>query len=446
MKAFAAGAPFAAATVDELVNESNPFRRPVRPDDLDFLDYTAELPAADAGSLSGLLGHRMLLNAYETDLVFLPQADPSPSWTDSRSFYSPESRLLADLARPVLEHHLFSHLDDPAEDSPCEAASIVDQAIAEHERLAETDLTGHAIRDLVDPRSGSVLLLLQVSATAASRAAALGRCALGDDARAIDVTGAFLAAFVEERSRLPQLDRLLLDADLSVGPRAYWQFYLGSTLACTTHLHRVCRDHARLFEAIGALVHHTAVQPVLAEQRRELIGQTVGANVEYFDPPSGAPRSLRTQIEAIVAGPLDRYGSAFAEGCRRGFDAARRLAATAENDFITQISWADRLDANKARGQAIRQHLHDEQIEVDLDTFVEGCEVTSTTHVHDDHRLVVIERGEMHFWNNAGPKIPLATGDAILIPKGRLHGSTVLSGECTYHQPIIPDEILEAVR
>ena len=36
----------------------------------------------------------------------------------------------------------------------------------------------------------------------------------------------------------------------------------------------------------------------------------------------------------------------------------------------------------------------------------------------------------------------LNEGDKLLIPVSRLHGSTVLSGECTYHQPIIPDEML----
>jgi hypothetical protein len=33
---------------------------------------------------------------------------------------------------------------------------------------------------------------------------------------------------------------------------------------------------------------------------------------------------------------------------------------------------------------------------------VETEEETSTTHVHDDHRLVVIEEGDMEFWNNTG--------------------------------------------
>jgi hypothetical protein len=55
----------------------------------------------------------------------------------------------------------------------------------------------------------------------------------------------------------------------------------------------------------------------------------------------------------------------------------------------------------------------------------------------------MIEAGQMHFWNNVTHKIELNEGDKLLIPQSRLHGSTVLSGECTYHQPIIPDELLQ---
>lgn len=64
----------------------------------------------------------------------------------------------------------------------------------------------------------------------------------------------------------------------------------------------------------------------------------------------------------------------------------------------------------------------------------------STTHVHNDHRLVVIESGQMVFWGNLGMKLRLQPGEMILVPQGRLHGSSVESDECTYHQPIIPDD------
>ena len=57
----------------------------------------------------------------------------------------------------------------------------------------------------------------------------------------------------------------------------------------------------------------------------------------------------------------------------------------------------------------------------------------------------MIESGKMHFWNNITHQIELNAGDKVLIPLSRLHGSTVLSGECTYHQPIIPEEILRRI-
>lgn len=443
VKAFAANSSFRAATLAELVNDSNSFRRPVRPDDLDFLDYSTELPVEDVGNLSWLLGHRMLLNAYETDLLFLPEAEGSASWTDSRSFYSPENRLLAELARPVLEHHLFSFLEQPVDGSEL-AGSLVDHVVAEAERLGRQDRVGDVIRALQDPAAAARFQLIQLSAMAASRAAAFGRGGLGDDA-GVGVTGWFLDVFEQERRRLPTLRELMLDCDLSDGPRAYWQFYLGSTLASATYLHRVCRDRAQLFEAIGALVHHIATQPVLSAHYGALLEVTLGVGTPYFDQTPLATGQLRTHVEAIVCPLLARYGDDFAVGCRRGFDAAARLASIAEDDVVIQVSWVDQLELYKAKGNAIRRHIRDQRIDVDLDTFVESCEETSTTHVHDDHRLVVIERGEMRFWNNIGATIPLSTGDAILIPKGRLHGSTVLSGECTYHQPIISDAMLAEV-
>src|ERR1700742_1523404 len=64
VKAFAANPAFRAATAEELINEHNPFRRPVRPDDLEWLDFSAPLEPAKVLRLSGLLGHRMLRNIY----------------------------------------------------------------------------------------------------------------------------------------------------------------------------------------------------------------------------------------------------------------------------------------------------------------------------------------------------------------------------------------------
>ena len=111
-------------------------------------------------------------------------------------------------------------------------------------------------------------------------------------------------------------------------------------------------------------------------------------------------------------------------------------------DLSAQVTWADRIEEYQEKAEKIDQVITNENIVVDLDTFVETSEETSTTHVHNEHRLVMIEVGQMHFWNNVTHKIQLNQGDKLLIPTSRLHGSTVLSGSCTYHQPIIPDEML----
>lgn len=446
IKAFAVAPQFRAATVDELINEANPFRRPVRPDDLSFLDYSSALTADEVGSLSALLGHRMLLNAYEAELVFLPDVSSLASTADAQAFYSSDGRLRAERARPILERHLFSYLAEAEPAAPAPVGPLVDHMLSERDRLAANDFVGCAIRSLARPREAMLFVLLQLSATLPTRMAAIGRGALGDDSGQVDVTGAFLAAFQQERERLSQLRELLSACGLTPAPRAYWQFYLGSTMATVTYLHGVCRDHSRLFEATGALLHHTVAQPVLDQQYQALSQATLGFTPRLFAGAAPTAAESRAQIEALVLPLLECYGEDFAVGCRRGFDASARLASLAADDLVAQVTWADQLERYKAKAEGLRRLIRDEEIEIDLDTFVESWEVTSTTHVHDDHRLVVIEEGEMHFWNNIGEKIRLSTGDAVLIPKGRLHGSTVLSGECTYHQPIIPDELLERVK
>jgi gentisate 1,2-dioxygenase len=96
--------------------------------------------------------------------------------------------------------------------------------------------------------------------------------------------------------------------------------------------------------------------------------------------------------------------------------------------------------------RSIDRRVQAECPDIDRETFVEPREMCSTMHVHDDHRLVVIEAGDMVFWGNVGMRLEMTVGDMVLIPQGRLHGSTVVSAECTYHQPIIPEDWVQVLQ
>jgi hypothetical protein len=127
VKAFARNPAFRAAEWEELTTEDDPFRRPVRPDDLDWLDYGKPMPVAKVLRLSGLLGHRMLRNIYDAELLYVEPRANTAADTDRANFYSARNRALGELAKPILQRHLFTFLD--AEREPLatpELATLID--------------------------------------------------------------------------------------------------------------------------------------------------------------------------------------------------------------------------------------------------------------------------------------------------------------------------------
>ena len=61
--------------------------------------------------------------------------------------------------------------------------------------------------------------------------------------------------------------------------------------------------------------------------------------------------------------------------------------------------------------------------------------------MHDEDRLQIIDSGEMEFYTAFEGTHRFGPGDMMFVPKHRLHGSTVMSGRCTYHQPVITAEL-----
>ncbi|GAA1297063.1 hypothetical protein [Saccharothrix xinjiangensis] len=444
VKAYAANAAFRAATAEELVNADNPFRRPVRPDDLDFLDYDRELPVDQVLLLSSLLGHRMLRNIYDADAVYLPPSGDSPAWQDLPRFYSDENRLAGHRAGRVLERHLFSFLaaERPALERPS-AAAVGELVLGElEERRANPGRAFPVLNSCQDRRYAATFLLLQLTAVLPAANSAVARNLVGDyDAVLPGLGSALVDAHRNWLGDATRLRDALGECDLVTGPNAYWQFYLTSSLARANHLHFVSSGHERFFEFLGAWAHKLVDDAVRAEQFRSVVADAFGVEGGVLTAAQ-APEALVTPLLTTLE---ERFGASALRGFHAGFSDARWLADLWDRDLATQLDWADRIDEYKDKAEKLAHKIEAENIEVDLETFVESEEETSTTHVHDDHRLVVVEVGQMHFWNNAGRVIPLSVGDKVLIPAERLHGSVVLSGTCTYHQPVISEELLNSI-
>lgn len=446
--AFASNRAFRSARADELVNDTNPFRRPVRPHDLGLLDYGVPLRRDDFLSLSGLLGHRMLMNVYETEYLFLPDGADTPAWEGFRDFYAPESVTLGELARPILEHHLFSLL----ESSGATEADSIDEVSRvckglERRLLDSNSSASTLLESLRDPHSAAIFLLIQLTCGWQARSNVLTRGTLGDNMAVCPRLADLARQQTAEITRANlQLRKLLASAGLLARPRAYWQFYLTSSLAQTNNVYRLARDHGRLFELIGALAHQVIcdrafalkLQPTLAE----LVDATSCVETAEGSPlQNGSSGCGSSQIVSLIAPLVELYGQdnvlpPFLVGLNNAHD----LYELAHDDLRRQIEWADDLGRYRAEAARLQGLIDSGSLAVDLDTFVESSAETSTTHVHDEHRLVVIESGNMVFWHNVDANVQLSAGDALLIPRTRLHGSVVLSGECTYHQPIIPEE------
>jgi hypothetical protein len=451
VRAFAANPAFRAAEWEELTTDDDPYRRPVRPADLGWLDYGNPLEPAQVLKLSGLLGHRMLRNIYDAGLLYLPPRPSAAATRDAADFYGPGNRLRGALAQPVLERHLFSFLAQERPAVPDGGVAGLLAALRDHaEELAARP--GEAFTVLAstrDRREATTFALLQLSAYLPAARTAVARGALGEyDVALPGGRALMLADYGGWVDGAADWRALLAGAELTSTVGAYWQLYLNTALARGNHLHQLARAPQRYAELLGAFVHQRVHDAAVAGAWADAVEDGLGRRPALFIDSPAAPRARTPEALVELAGalltPLAEQGFAGAvEAFHAGFADAAALARLHDRDLAAQLAWADAIAEHKAKAEAINDYLTNERIEVDLDTFVESCDETSTTHVHDEHRLVMIESGDMHFWNNVTHKISLSDGDKILIPKSRLHGSTVLSGSCTYHQPIIPDEMYQ---
>jgi hypothetical protein len=449
VRAFAANPAFRAATAQELTNEHNPYRRPVRPDDLPWLNFGKPLPVHKVLRLSGLLGHRILRNCYDVEEPFLVRPGEPGRRAGRRALLRPAQpgrrrAVRADPGAAPVRHAggraRAAGRSEPRGTAPAHRLARAEELAAEPGRAFDVALRTR------DRQNAATFMLVQLSAMLPAAAGALGRHAAADYDRAHPEARGWLAA--QHRAwtaRGTAYAALFEQAGLTAAPVAYWQFFLSTSLGRANHLIFLSRYPERYAEFLGAAAYRLLDEAATAARFAEVLGTALGIEPGYFDqmiaPPASADEEAANLAADVLVPLVARDGESALTAFHAGFEDARWLARLWDADLSAQLDWGDQIELYQEKAEKIDAKLKHDAIEVDLDTFVETEEETSTTHVHNEHRLVIIEEGQMHFWNNVGVRIALNKGDKLLIPTSRLHGSVVLSGSCTYHQPIIPDEL-----
>ncbi len=439
IRRFAEHEALRSATVDELVLGDEFHRRPLRPEDLSFIDFSRPVTEGNAHQLGFLAAQRLLLSIHELGVAGFPRDSAPETFSRIAAFYDDEQRVLGARVLPFLEAFSFDFVEPAPLATDIRRGALVDQlrqVLSVEAAFWRRALENFGRASYLE--QGLRFSLIQTWSLIDSKRAALGRAA---GARFFEPLGA---------ENLPRvigampIDGLVRDVALRAGverqAHGYWQFYLSTSLASCNWLHALARRPDRALQlygaafvaeaewlAVGCLAGMAAARFGLEETRTPNWGQAV-----FNDVLDRFERTL-----SIVE---QKWGARGLVEVASGLSAATALGAVSRRNLGEQLGWLCSMDAYRDMAERIDQRIRAERPDIDRETFVEPREMCSTTHVHNDHRLVLIESGNMVFWANLGMTLRLAPGEMVLVPEGRLHGSSIESPVCTYHQPIIPEE------
>ncbi|HEX8556985.1 MAG TPA: iron-containing redox enzyme family protein [Pyrinomonadaceae bacterium] len=426
----------------EWVIADNPYRRPVELPDGAARDFGRPLKKEEAFGAGALAAQRMLFNVYEADLVFLPEKDFAAKRGDFERFYSNENRLLGELIRPTLEAHLFGFLDDEIDISGKWSAdavrSYLRHLVESHERSELDALT--AVLSSPDPERAAASLLIQVAGDFLTESSSSARNLLGKFGPvqselfkiAIDDYG----YGVHRAKHSTLFEKTMATCGLSADAHAYWHFYLAGSLALNNYYHYVCRDHRKFFRAIGAVAVGESMFAHTCRKFSEMLRAVFGARVDtyYFDEHYHIDEHHgRMAVENVVAPAIAQYGDAVIPEIVRGMEELQAVTALADEDFIRQLAWADDLEGHRAAASRLLRDGLGEAAEAAKTTATPGEGEPVITRSRDADALWVVESGALELVAGHGASVVLRAGDAIVVPRHRLHGASGAAPGCVYH-------------
>jgi hypothetical protein len=442
IKQFAAAQPFRSADVSELLLDDDYHRRPLRPEDFEFLKFAKPVRVHNVSRLPSLASNRTLLSIYELGVAGLPRSAAADEWNRFSHFYGDDVQAQGAQIAPFLEAYAFEYLAQRQALPPDARAAAVHLAGIVEAEAAFWDQTFARLLRNDYLEEGLRFIMVQRWALAPSKHRALARAAASGMFEMLPQE--LRPALAGDQPDAALYQRVAASCGVTRQQHAYWQFYLPTSMAKCNLLYALARRPDRAFGLVGAAFAAEAEWLAFSAALERAC-----AHLKPAQRRDGDAHQRQAALAARFTQALESIGTAYGPNAQaqtvQGMAAAERLCERARWDLGEQLLWLSSIRKYVAFAHRISTRIDAECPGIDRETFVEPLEMCSTTHVHNDHRLVTIQEGEMLFWGNVGMQLKMNEGDMVLIPDGRLHGSTVLSSECTYHQPIIPDDWVQAL-
>ncbi len=430
---------------------NNPYRRPTRTFDNQFINFASPLNRNNQASNSALSTHRLLLNVYEMDMLFLPDQSYPGFAEDFATFYSEDALAKADAVRHDLEKKAFGFLDDEIQIegkwTAKDAMEFFEAFLHEQKQSRDLGASSSAVLNAImtspDPKRCAQHYLIQFAPDFLSEASAMSRMASGMfgplQSEVFNILIDEYGAGVHDNKHSTLYENTMKSVGLSSQIHHYWQFYQATSLCMTNYFHYITRAKRHAFRYLGALLYTEASLVNVTKRQSEMLRTVFGKDVDtkYFDEHHHIDQHHgEMALHRVIKPALDRFGDDVASEIVRGFLEFQFLESLADEDLVAQLEFFNSLEQSADLAKRYYHEVVGDGSEIPLETFVECKGERSTTHTHPDDRLLVIESGSMEFWPIYGDALSLSAGDILAIPRHRLHGSVVTSDESVYHQPI----------
>jgi hypothetical protein len=410
----------------------NPFRRPLGPD-AGALDLARRPGVDEACGAAALEVHRMLLNVYEADLVFLSDGSLERCWDDFREFYGDANRTLGERLRPALERFAFGFLDDAVDVTGRWGAPELERYLR---ALSERDLTApsvahRAVQTSTDPARAARMWLVQFAPDFLSEASPMVRNLLGSfgpqQSEWFKIVIDEYGYGVHSTKHSTLFEQTLTSVGLSAQIHRYWPHYLAGSLLMNNYFHFLGKNHRHLFRYLGTLYYTETALVEFCRNATDLLREVLpdGVDVTYFtehvhiDTHHG-----RMALEDLVLPLVDRCGERVVPEVLRGFEEYQVVADVVDRDFAEQVAFMDDL---AGPGGAAPSHVPDA---AGRHSRLRGDEVLAsrsrpTATVHR------VDEGALRLVAGLDAERTLGPGDVVRVPRGRVYGGVAGSDGCS---------------